>query len=106
MKKRTEEPQNIEYPTEEGKKVMTPEEIDHWKAREVRMRNIALAVRKIREKHGLLPPPALTAGQKKEGFTGTIECPCCKGELRYVIKPGNHHCWGVCSTDGCLSWME
>lgn len=34
-----------------------------------------------------------------------IECPKCKGDLRYSIAKLNGHIWGKCETEGCLQWM-
>lgn len=41
----------------------------------------------------------------KRGVAGAIECPSCKGRLRYSIA-SNGHVWASCSTSGCLRWIE
>lgn len=35
---------------------------------------------------------------------GSVECPKCKGTLRYVIQGPRAH-RGKCDTDGCLHWI-
>ena len=35
---------------------------------------------------------------------GTVECPKCKGTLRYVIR-GPRAYYGKCDTIDCLDWM-
>ena len=42
----------------------------------------------------------------KRGVAGTIECPKCKGKLRYTVSGYNGHVWGTCETPGCLRWIE
>lgn len=37
---------------------------------------------------------------------GEVECPICKGRLRYSVAAVNGHMWGACSTDGCARWMQ
>lgn len=46
---------------------------------------------------------AQTAG--KRSVSGTIDCPRCRGRLRYSVKH-NGHIWGKCDTPDCLNWME
>ncbi len=40
------------------------------------------------------------------GGSGQIECPSCKGKLRYSIARTNKHIHMRCSTEGCISMME
>lgn len=40
------------------------------------------------------------------GGIGEIECPACKGRLKYSVAGYNGHLWGACATEGCLRWME
>jgi DNA-binding XRE family transcriptional regulator len=37
---------------------------------------------------------------------GSIECPVCKGTLRYSVAGINGHLWGVCSNKDCVRWMQ
>ena len=37
--------------------------------------------------------------------SGIIECPKCKGKLRYT-RHSNGHVWGKCETENCLSWLQ
>ena len=49
---------------------------------------------------------ALQLINDKEENQGTIECPKCKGDLRYFRSSSNGHVWGKCKTENCLSWMQ
>jgi hypothetical protein len=48
----------------------------------------------------------------RESWTGIVECPICKGELRLRLHVfgccGNQkkHLHGSCQTDGCVRWAE
>jgi hypothetical protein len=71
------------------------------------MLNVMEACAMILEKHGAVEPdfePILD--DKKKGVAGTIDCPVCGGKLSYKVQPGNHHIWGHCETENCLSWMQ
>ena len=38
---------------------------------------------------------------------GNIDCPVCKqGVLQYSRSGYNGHVHGICTTDGCVAWME
>lgn len=52
----------------------------------------------ISKKHGNAKP--------KNDVVSTIECPKCKGVLRYRISSYNGHIHGQCETEGCLAWMQ
>ncbi len=41
-----------------------------------------------------------------KGGGGVMECPVCKGRLRYSRAASNGHIHARCSTEGCVSWME
>ncbi len=40
------------------------------------------------------------------GLCGSLECPCCKGILRFSRAGYNGHVHAHCETKGCVSWME
>jgi hypothetical protein len=40
------------------------------------------------------------------GGSGEIECPICKGRLRYSVAGINGHIWGTCSTPECVRWIS
>ena len=42
----------------------------------------------------------------KNFIRGTMECPKCKGTLRFIIHSLNGHVHGCCETENCLNWME
>jgi transcriptional regulator with XRE-family HTH domain len=44
--------------------------------------------------------------KKGNGGAGEIECPVCKGRLRYSCASTNGHVWGACLTKGCARWMQ
>lgn len=54
-----------------------------------------LAVAAITNKHG-----------KERGVIGAIECPVCKGTLRYSIARANGHIHAACQTKDCLRWIQ
>ena len=77
--------------------VPTPEQI---KAEAERWSDALLAMAAAAEdaeKHGL---------KKGHGGTGEIECPVCKGRLRYSVASLNGHIWGACSNPECVRWMQ
>ena len=37
---------------------------------------------------------------------GDIECPVCKGRLRFSVAAVNGHLWGACATATCVRWMQ
>lgn len=41
---------------------------------------------------------------KPRPYVGMIECPKCKGVLRFSIRGPRAH-RGACETEGCLSWV-
>lgn len=49
---------------------------------------------------------------EKQGFrcgnggAGEMECPICKGRLRYTVAGVNGHMHAACVTEGCVRWME
>ena len=47
---------------------------------------------------------SLAAKGKPLPFVGMIECPKCKGVLRFSIRGPRAH-RGQCETEGCLSWV-
>ena len=50
---------------------------------------------------------AKTRGLKKgNGGYGEIDCPICKGRLRYSVASVNGHLWGACSNPDCVRWMQ
>lgn len=55
---------------------------------------------------------AAQADAKAKGFgkgnagRGEIECPVCKGKLRYSVAAVNGHLWGACSNKDCVRWMQ
>lgn len=49
----------------------------------------------------------MNAVGNRVGVTGTVPCPCCQGgTLAYRVSGFNGHVWGMCSTKGCVKWME
>lgn len=42
----------------------------------------------------------------RRGIGGDIECPNCKGTLRFSIASYNGHIHARCSTDGCMAFMQ
>lgn len=55
---------------------------------------------------------AAKADAKSKGYgrgsagQGSVECPICKGSIRYRVAAVNGHMWGACSSEGCVRWME
>lgn len=44
---------------------------------------------------------------KGHGGGGSVPCPSCEGgTLRYSVASYNGHMHGMCTTKGCVSWME
>lgn len=41
-----------------------------------------------------------------KGGSGQMECPICKGTLKYSVAGVNGHVWGACTTEGCVRWMQ
>ena len=65
-----------------------------FKQMEDRFIRVGPIVANIKEKH------------KGENWSGTVECPVCKGKLHLKHTGYNSHVWGKCETENCLSWME
>lgn len=42
----------------------------------------------------------------KRGVIGVVTCPACGEDLRYSVSGHNGHTSGLCSTGGCLSWIQ
>ena len=42
----------------------------------------------------------------RKGINGEIECPNCKGKLKFSIASYNGHIHARCSTDDCVSFMQ
>ena len=47
---------------------------------------------------------AATGGEY--GKRGTTTCPNCQGRLRYAVASSNGHVTAICSTAGCVSFIE
>ena len=45
-------------------------------------------------------------GLKRGTEKGFMECPYCKGMLRFTVSSYNGHIWGKCETPDCLDWIE
>lgn len=73
--------------------------------REKSIQDKLIAVGLILKEHPEIDPQWEGQMDDRKGFRGTIECPVCKGILHYTIAGGNHHIWGKCETEDCLSWM-
>jgi ssDNA-binding Zn-finger/Zn-ribbon topoisomerase 1 len=58
--------------------------------------NFFKAIAEIKKKHG----------KPTEDVRSVMECPTCKGDLRYFVSSHNGHTHGSCDTKGCLKWME
>jgi hypothetical protein len=58
--------------------------------------NFLKAIGEIKKKHG----------KPKEDVRSVMECPTCKGSLRYLVSSYNGHTHGTCETTGCLKWTE
>ena len=76
----------------------TQEEIDdqekEFEDASERMRLVSPIIGQVKEDH------------KGESWGGTVECPCCQGQLHLSHAAVNGHVWGQCETEGCLNWME
>ena len=49
----------------------------------------------------------IAAEHKRTGeWGGEVACPACGGALRWSKARSNGHVHGVCSTAGCLRWMQ
>lgn len=57
-----------------------------------------MAYNAIRAKHGRVKP--------KTDIVDSVECPRCKGVLRFRISSYNGHIHGQCEKEGCLCWMQ
>ena len=68
--------------------------LEREREREAAWKRIGLARAEIVKRH---------EGQVNQ--KGSIDCPTCGAALFYEIH-GNGHVWGICSTEGCCSWME
>lgn len=62
--------------------------------RAAKIKTVATALVPIRKEH---------AGKN---WSGTIECPACKGVLHVYHVGFNGHMHVACETDGCVQWME
>jgi len=74
---------------------------------EGRARNIELI--RILERHAMAADTvdAFRSRHKRQNAQETVDCPTgCGGRLTLSIAAINGHCWGRCSTPGCLAWME
>lgn len=75
----------------------SPEEVAEENARHA---NFVLAVNSCTadaKKHGL---------GRGNGGKGEIECPICKGRLRYSVAGLNGHIWGACENKDCVRWLQ
>jgi len=43
---------------------------------------------------------------KQRGIRGEIECPICKGQLRFSVANVNGHIHAACSTKDCVRFMQ
>lgn len=41
-----------------------------------------------------------------KNWSGTLECPVCKGKLHVRHAGYNGHVWAKCETEDCVSWIE
>jgi hypothetical protein len=41
-----------------------------------------------------------------KGGQSEMDCPICRGKLRYSVASVNGHIHACCATDGCVRWME
>ena len=79
-----------------GRRFPTAEEVQAEK-RDVAQR----LLRTIRAREAI---EAATGGEY--GVRGTIPCPNCPGRLRYGVSRSNGHVHAVCSTAGCVGFIE
>ena len=98
--------ENVNTPTCEQREFYTDEEnIERKRKAKVNMAFTSIAIAKIIDKENAEPEVGGGMSDTKKGSKGVIECPACKGVLRYSVSGGNHHIWGKCETKGCLAWM-
>lgn len=105
---------------ERGSRTPTDEECEligrtvGWSAQEVKAGLPSpeeVAANFARASDALLAMGAVIEDAKSRGFgkgkggAGEIECPICKGRLRYSVASVNGHMWGVCSNPDCVRWM-
>ena len=66
------------------------------------------AVDRLIEKMELVYPliKKIKTENKGKNWSGTMQRPVCKGELRMFHAMTNGHVMGKCKTDGCVNWME
>ena len=57
----------------------------------------------IDKKHGLSP---LGKIKPDNDISSEMECPKCKGILKYTISKLNGHTSGKCETNKCLGWIQ
>lgn len=92
------EKHGIEQATCEHRRFMTEEEfaecLREKEAERAKLHLALAAVKPIREQY---------AGKN---WSGTIECPACKGRLHVRHAASNGHIHARCETEGCISWME
>ena len=57
---------------------------------------------------GALQSNRLIQAQHKEtgAFEGVVECPTCRGKLRWSMARSNKHVAAACETKGCIAWMQ
>jgi len=79
-----------EWPTEE----YVQNEIDMWDREHRKIDEGLKAVAHIRKEH------------KGKNWSGTVECPICKGTLRVSHAASNGHVHAQCQTPDCIAWME
>lgn len=48
----------------------------------------------------------IRAKWKGQNWSGTVECPVCKGTLNVRHAGSNGHVWAKCNTEGCVAWIE
>lgn len=90
----------------DGRELLSKEAIEEYEAdQEIRMDGWRKAIALIMEKSGAKPDHSPSMDNSKKGSRGKIECPLCGNDLHYTVAGGNHHIWGKCTTEGCLSWM-
>lgn len=61
----------------------------------------AQALNAIKVQH--CAPPAFKPAQD---VRGNIECPKCKGTIKFTVRASDGGTAGRCSTAGCLNWRE
>jgi hypothetical protein len=78
------------FPTEDETRKYVEESEQHLN----KMRLAFEIVAKVKKEH------------KGENWSGSFECPACKGILHLSHASLNGHVWGKCETEKCLAWME